>query len=106
MASFLKRKAKNGSQNALQQLQQAPVIDLIIRYDGRTGQVALMAIGGNLEFTGAYQLLDMARRVIRTQELAAVKANGNGQAALPADKPAEAAHPEGVELVDSSDNKG
>lgn len=45
-----------------------PVIDLVIRYDGRTGQVGLTVIGGSIDFEAAYRLLDAARVVVQQQE--------------------------------------
>ena len=57
----------------------APVIDLVIRYDGRTGQVGLTVIGGQVDFSGAYQLLDAARALVQKQEREALL----GQAATP-----------------------
>jgi len=46
----------------------APVIDLVIRYDGRTGQVGLTVIGGSTDYESAYRLLDAARVVVQRQE--------------------------------------
>jgi len=42
-----------------------PVIDLVIRYDGRTGQVGLTVIGGSMDFEAAYRLLEAARAVVQ-----------------------------------------
>ncbi len=74
---FPGKKNKDVKQD-IQQMRQAPVIDLIIRYDGRTNQVAMIAIGGSIDPPGVYHLLEMARGVIRTMELEAIKAKGNG----------------------------
>ena len=65
---FKKRQDLPDLRQTVEALKDAPVIDLIIRYDGRTNQVAVMAIGGQLTPEGAYQLLEMARGVIRTME--------------------------------------
>lgn len=85
---------KTPSQDELQRLQSAPVVDLIIRYDGRTKQIGVLSIGGQLTTEVAYQLLEMARGYIRAQELAALKANGSGPT------------PEAGQADHSADNKG
>jgi len=68
---MLKKKLKQPAQQPAQQLPDpatAPVIDILIRYDGRTGRVDVTIIGGDLEFTAAYRLLDAARAVVQQQE--------------------------------------
>jgi hypothetical protein len=50
----------------------APVIDLVIRYDGRTDQLAVTTIGGDIPLPAAYSLLDKAREMLHNKELEAV----------------------------------
>ena len=52
----------------------APVIDLIVRLDGRTGQVAFVQpVGGQLDMDTVYKVLDMAREWLRAFELKNIK---------------------------------
>ena len=46
----------------------APVIDILIRFDARNGALGVTVIGGQLDFAGAYQLLDAARVHIQREE--------------------------------------
>lgn len=65
---MLKKKAEKQAGPAPAQLAAAPVIDLIIRYDGRSGAVAVGALGGELTYADIYSLLDAARQVMQKQE--------------------------------------
>jgi len=57
---------------ALLNAAQAPVVDLVIRFDARTQQVTLAAIGGRLAPDIVYFLLEQARAKLRAEELAAM----------------------------------
>jgi len=63
----------------------APVVDLIIRYDSRTSKVSVASIGGNVPVDAVYKMLDMARDEIRKREIAAAgktqEANNDNPAA-------------------------
>jgi len=50
----------------------APVIDLIIRYDGRTDKIVISSIGGQVPLPVIYKLLDMARDTLHNEELKAL----------------------------------
>ncbi len=83
MKGFLRKKKKE-QPDGIEQTEQAPVIDLIVRFDGRTNQVILAAIGGRLTPEIVYFLLDRARDWMRAQELAALGrgapgSNGEGE---------------------------
>jgi hypothetical protein len=58
----------------------APVIDLVIRHDTRTGQTFPVLIGGNIDYSSAYAILDQARAVLHEQELAEVRKSQAGEA--------------------------
>jgi len=58
----------------------APVVELVIRLDGRTNQVSFNVIGGQLPPEAAYAMLDGCRELIRRQELEAVQSRPNGGA--------------------------
>lgn len=47
----------------------APVVDLVIRFDGRTQKVDFTVLGGQIPPTLAYRLLDACRDLIRQEEL-------------------------------------
>jgi hypothetical protein len=49
----------------------APVWDLIVRLDARTGQITLGTMGGRLELATIYKMLDGARDLLHQQELQA-----------------------------------
>ena len=51
-----------------------PVIDLVIRYDGRTGQMNISVIGPDVQIDNLYKILDSARGMLRERELEAMKA--------------------------------
>ncbi len=50
----------------------APVVDLVIRYDGRTNQIAITTIGGDIPIQAAYTLLDKAREILHQREIEAL----------------------------------
>ena len=56
-----------------------PVVDLVIRYDGRTGQMNVSVIGPDVQIDNLYRILDGARGMLRERELEAVKASENQQ---------------------------
>lgn len=76
---------------ALLNAAQAPVIDLVIRFDARTNRITLAAIGGRLAPELVYYLLEQARAKLRAEELAALEKKGEekGDSAkvAPADAP-------------------
>lgn len=74
------------AQKAAQQLAAAPVVDLVIRVDGRTGEVGVHFIGGSMDVPTFNKVLDAAREWGRQQELAGLSAGKNG--ALPHEEPA------------------
>ena len=47
----------------------APVVDLIVRFDTRNNQVMVGGFGGQLEVAAIYKILDLARDTLREQEL-------------------------------------
>ncbi len=49
---------------------QTPVIDLVIRWDGRTNEAGLYVIGAQVNPDTVYKLLEMGREWIRAWELA------------------------------------
>ena len=65
----------------LKRLLTAPVIDVVIRVDGRVDQVTgVTVIGGNLPPEVLYRVLDQVRDQVRQAELqAAAQAATNGQ---------------------------
>jgi len=54
-----------------------PVIDLVIRYDGRTGQMNISVIGPDVQIDNLYRILDGARGMLRERELEAMKTREN-----------------------------
>ena len=52
----------------------APVVDLIIRFDGRTNQLNISLIGPDLKIEDLYKILDGARDMLRERELQAINA--------------------------------
>jgi hypothetical protein len=50
----------------------APVLDLIVRFDGRTGQISIGTMGGQIPIAAIYKMLDGARELLHQQELQAV----------------------------------
>jgi hypothetical protein len=58
------------------QLLQAPVVDLIIRYDGRADRCDVVVLGGNLHVEMAYKLLERAREEIHKIEIRELTAKG------------------------------
>ncbi len=50
----------------------APVVDLVIRFDGRTNQIAITTIGGDVPLPVAYSLLDKAREMLHQREIEAL----------------------------------
>ncbi len=89
LAGLLGSKIREEQAQRVQELigaAKAPVIDLVIRYDGRTSQVTLAAIGGRLAPDVVYFLLEQARAKIRAEEMAALGkvapgSNGGGEKA-------------------------
>jgi hypothetical protein len=65
-----KDKAKQGE--IFLSVANAPVWDLLIRLDGRTGQISFGSMGGKLELAMIYKMLDGARDLLHQQELQAV----------------------------------
>lgn len=58
----------------IKNLAAAPIIDLVIRLDGRTGKIAFVQpVGGQLGLDSAYKVLDMAREWLRAVELKNLK---------------------------------
>ena len=51
----------------------APVIDILIRFDARNGELGVTVIGGQIDFAVAYQLLDAARVHVQRQEREALR---------------------------------
>jgi hypothetical protein len=48
----------------------APIIDLMVRYDSCTNRVTVGSFGGQVEVTAIYKIQDMAMDAIRQQEMA------------------------------------
>ena len=73
LASILQTKNKEQQVSAVQgliQLAKTPVVDIVVRYDGRSEQVGLTIIGIEQVTTEAiYKILDMAREQVRQNEL-------------------------------------
>ena len=65
-----KDKAKQGE--IFLSVANAPVVDLLIRLDGRTGQISVGTMGGKLELATIYKMMDGARELLHEQELQAV----------------------------------
>ena len=57
----------------LLQMAQAPVIDLIVRADMRTGSISLHLVGPNLPAVDIHRILDAAKEHLRKQELEAMQ---------------------------------
>lgn len=66
--SKAEKKAAKQAGPTPEQLAAAPVIDLIIRYDGRSGVVSVGALGGELTYADIYSLLEAARQMMQKQE--------------------------------------
>lgn len=63
----------------VKQLLTAPIIDVVIRVDGRADQVTgLSVIGGQLSAETLYKVLDQVRDQIRQAELQAAAKKGGG----------------------------
>lgn len=62
-----KDKQKQGE--AFLNILNAPVVDLVIRFDSRTGSMSLSVIGGKLEMATVYKILDAARDKLREEEI-------------------------------------
>jgi hypothetical protein len=67
------RKEQAARVKTLLQAAQAPVVDLIIRFDGRTGQLAIKTIGPDMPVAAVYKLLDSAREVLHNVEVNSLK---------------------------------
>jgi hypothetical protein len=63
------------------QAAQAPVVDLIIRFDGRTGQIAIKTIGPDIPAAAVYKLLDAARDALRDAELRSLQGQATSEPA-------------------------
>ncbi len=50
-----------------------PVVDLIVRFDARTGKTGMTVIGDDASIDTLYKMLDAARDELRRIELAALK---------------------------------
>ena len=50
-----------------------PVVDLVIRYDGRTGQMNVSVIGPDVQIENLYKILDGARGLLREREIEAMR---------------------------------
>jgi len=51
----------------------APVLDLIIRFDGRTNQVGISIVGPDFQLRTLYAMLDAARDMLKKQEYEALE---------------------------------
>jgi len=52
----------------------APVVDIVIRADGRNGNIGITLIGPDLGIQDVYKILDAAREILHQQELKAASA--------------------------------
>lgn len=91
VAELLGTKDKALQVERIKQVASAPVVELVVRLDGRTNQVSFSVWGGQLPPAVAYQMLDACRDLIRRDELAAVIQRENGHVAPPAIVDARAA---------------
>lgn len=76
IANLLQTKDRKEQGRRVQQLvqaAQAPVLDLVIRHDARSGQTAVTVIGGNLTFQDCYFILGEAEKQLRARELEEAK---------------------------------
>lgn len=51
----------------------APVVDLIVRYDGRTDQLNISLVGPDISIENLYRILDGARDMLKQREFEAMK---------------------------------
>ena len=72
----------------LQMAAQAPVVDLVLRYDPRVGQIIFSVIGGNIPTDMARKILQAGLDQLHEQELKAAL-SANGQEDLSASKTPE-----------------
>lgn len=73
----------------------APVVDVIIRVDGRADQVtAINVVGGQMSPDVFYRVLDQARDMMRRQELQALAQQNGHATSPPLEKPAEEKPPD------------
>ena len=61
----------------------APVVDLVLRYDGRTDQLNISLIGPSVSIDSLYKILDGARDMLKQQEFEGMKAKENQEQAAP-----------------------
>lgn len=54
------------------QVANAPVIDIMIRFDGRTGGLDVAVVGGKLDLEQFNRIVDAVKEQLRKQELEAV----------------------------------
>jgi len=80
-------------QAEVQRLANAPVVEILIRLDGRTGEVDCASWGNKITYEGVYAMLDEARKIIQEQEI---------KARLQAQAPAINIPPGGVECAEES----
>lgn len=67
----------------------SPVIDIIVRFDGRSGQISMLALGGELSGADARLILNKAQEQLMQEEAQAMAqqeaANESPEVDLPAD---------------------
>ena len=68
----------------LLQVASAPVIDVIVRFDGRVKSVVdVLVVGGSADFQSVYKILEQARQVLLAKEQAQVaQAKAQDEAAI------------------------
>jgi hypothetical protein len=75
--------------DVLLNLANIPIVDLVIRFDPRNGQITLATIGGPLEVAAIYAIMDKAREMLHKKELEAVAQKEQTPQPVP-DQPGEA----------------
>lgn len=61
----------------IEKLLNAPVLELVIRFDAGREKISIDMIGGGIPVQTAYKMLDAAREIVRQMELKAARQNGN-----------------------------
>ena len=51
----------------------APVVDLVLRYDGRMDQLNISLVGPDISIENLYKILDVARDMLKRREFEAMK---------------------------------